>query len=68
MRRKTFQLTSEDARGEKNNNARLTPDNVRDIRKRNEAGETNVQIAKHHRVAASTISCIVTGRRWGHVR
>ena len=39
MKRKTFQLTSEDARGEKNNHARLTETIVRNIRRRRENGD-----------------------------
>ena len=67
MKRKTFQLTSEDARGEKNNHARLTPEIVQAIRKRAPHG-TRAEIGAEFGIAASTVSCIINRTRWGHVR
>lgn len=69
--RTTFHLKSEDARGELNNNAKLTEDIVREIRKRWEnrsPGLTKTALARELDINPSTIRDIISGRRWGHVK
>lgn len=53
-----------DATGENNPNAKLGNDDVEEIRERSAAGATNEELAAEFGVSSSTISMIVTGRRW----
>lgn len=48
--------------------AKLTPDDVRDIRRRKADGETLASIADRYNSTPSYISSIVHGRRWGHIQ
>jgi len=52
-----------DATGENNPNAKLDADDVETIRERSD-NATNRELANEFGVASSTISMIVTGRRW----
>jgi len=47
--------------------AKLTPDDVRNIRRRFAAGEKQVDLAKEYSTAPSYISNVIHGRRWGHI-
>jgi hypothetical protein len=51
-------------RGERVNTARLTEDDVRDIRRRLEAGEGKKPLARAFRVAPATIRQIANGSSW----
>lgn len=55
------------AKGERNASAKLTEDDVRDIRRSAAFGETNVTTAARYGVSADTISLIRIGKRWKHV-
>lgn len=55
------------ARGEKNGQAKLTPKQVRMIRKRIAAGETRTAIAADFHVTRTTIYFIATGKKWSHL-
>lgn len=66
-RRRNMERRSEHGRtawGEKHGNARLTEDDVTEIRARLAAGATNVQLGREYDVSAGTISHIRTGRSW----
>ena len=54
-----------DNRGEKSRNAKLTEEQVLEIRKR--ATETHQRLAEEYGVARTTISYIITRRRWKHI-
>lgn len=56
----------ERVRGETNGNAKLSDEDVRDIRRRIAAGDMQARIAKEHGVSPSTIANIRTGRTWRH--
>lgn len=47
--------------------AKITPDDVRNIRRRYADGETQTAIAKDFELASGTISNIVNRKRWAHV-
>lgn len=53
--------------GERNSLAKLTADNVREIRSRAADGESRASIARHFGVDPSNVSLIVTGKAWPHV-
>ena len=53
--------------GEMNHNAKLNSDQVREIRKRRQDGESLNEIANDYGVAFQTISKIITGKSWKHV-
>jgi len=55
-----------DATGENNPNAKLDSDDVEEIRERSAAGKTHAQLAAEFGVSSSTISMIITGRRWSN--
>lgn len=68
MSRSSFLLTSEDARGEKNNNAALTAEKVREIRRLWASGKyRQTEIGRRFGVTASAVSCVVTRKNWAHV-
>lgn len=54
-------------RGERQASARLTEDNVREIRSRVANGTPQREVAAAFGVARSTLSQIVSKQRWGHV-
>lgn len=47
---------------------KLTEDDVREIKERLRAGETNVRLAADYKVSRAAISHIRTGDRWGWVQ
>lgn len=53
--------------GERNPNARLTPEQVRRIRSALAAGETQASIAARFGTTDRNVGHIATGRRWSHV-
>ena len=53
--------------GEKNPHARLTDNDIRDIRIRLASGETGKSIAQRHGVSRATVSYIKNKRRWSCV-
>jgi hypothetical protein len=54
-------------RGERNTRARLTDDDVREIRAALARNETQPAIAKRYGVNQATISSIKLGKTWKHV-
>lgn len=56
------------ARGERHGKTKLTADDVREIRRRKEAGEKQRDIGREFGVSESTVSSIIRGRVWGHVK
>lgn len=52
------------ARGKRRSRLKLTPDQVRDIKRRLAAGESNSALAREYGVQQATICCIKTGRSW----
>lgn len=59
-------LHGTDGRGEKNHVAKLTANDVRDIRVRLAAGQTQVSIAALYNVTQANISAIKRGVNWSH--
>jgi hypothetical protein len=55
------------ARGEKQGSAKLTENQVREIRARNKAGESCYKMAKDYPVDKQTLQRICYGRGWLHV-
>ena len=55
------------SKGEKNGKARLTEDNVREIRRRLAAGEKNKDLSVEFGVSTASISKIAKRKTWGHV-
>ena len=55
------------ARGEQNWSAKLTDDDVREIRRRRAAGETGVSLAREFGVVKQMISNIILRKSWAHV-
>lgn len=55
------------ARGQQNGNARLTTDDVRNIRVRLSLGESHASIARDYCVWRPTISSIASKKTWRHV-
>ena len=55
------------ARGEKNGNAKLTDDAVRSIRIAVSAGATKAALGRQYGVSAQCIDKIVTRQKWKHV-
>ena len=53
-----------DQRGEKNHRAKLTAEQVADIRQRRKLGETLVSIGARYNVTMQTVSKIARGDRW----
>jgi hypothetical protein len=53
--------------GERDPGAKLTPDTVREIRRRIADGESTTVVAALFGVAKSNVSMIANGRRWRHV-
>lgn len=53
--------------GERANGAVLTADDVYEIRRRGEAGETQVAIAEDYPVTRHLIGLIIRRQRWGHL-
>jgi hypothetical protein len=49
-------------------NTKLSPDQVRAIRRRHAAGATGAALAAIYGVSGSLISAIIAGRRWGHLK
>ena len=54
-------------KGEKNAGAKLTDDQVREIKRRLRAGEPQKEIAKDYDVGQTVISRIRSGKRWSHI-
>ncbi|MEV1013731.1 MULTISPECIES: helix-turn-helix domain-containing protein [unclassified Micromonospora] len=54
-------------RGERIHTARLTEDNVREIRRRLAAGEGSGSVAREYGVAKATVLRVKTGETWRHV-
>lgn len=53
--------------GERNHRALLTDDDVRDIRRRADAGEGRRSIAATYGVHKDTVGAVITGKNWRHV-
>tara|TARA_R110000823_G_C15660719_1_gene472028 strand:- start:52 stop:564 length:513 start_codon:yes stop_codon:yes gene_type:complete len=66
--RRAIALGLTDHVGEANSNAKLTDQDVRDIRDRLEVGESQTSIAADYPVNQSTISHICLGYTWGHLK
>ncbi len=56
-----------DSKGNKNPSAKLTEDQIRTIRDRYEAGESQYKLADDFGVVQSTIGCITRRVHWKHV-
>lgn len=54
--------------GEKNGNAKLNEENIREIRTLLQTGLSGSEIARRFSVSPMTISFIKTGNRWSHVK
>jgi len=54
--------------GEKNVSAKLTEQEVREIRAKHKTGLRISDIAKEYGVTWGCVKGIVTGRRWGHLK
>lgn len=57
-----------DNRGERNGRAKLTADDVREIRKLSRQGRSIGDLARQFGVVAGTIDHIITGRNWSWLR
>ena len=55
------------AKGETNGSAKLTEDNVREIRILKGFGFTGVELAKMYRVSSSNIYSILSSNTWNHI-
>lgn len=53
--------------GERNNNSKLTDNDIREIRRRADEGESHSSIAEDFPVSRRQISRIVKGTRWAHL-
>lgn len=53
--------------GEKNGSARLTEENVLDIRKRHASGEPLHSIAKYYKYSMGSMCLIIQRKRWKHI-
>lgn len=60
----THRLREKVLRGEKNGNAKLTPEQVEEIKARRAQGETLTQIAKLFQIGHSHVSRIARGKNW----
>ena len=54
-------------RGEQTNTAKLTEDDVREIRNKYDGDATQVELAEEYGVTQANISLIVRGEKWSHV-
>ena len=54
--------------GERNPQAKLTAEQVREIRRRDASGEDRREMAKEFGINERYLYCIVTRRAWRHVR
>lgn len=54
-------------KGEKHPLARLTDDDVREIRRRRDLGQTQLRVASDFGISRSQVYRIVSGRNWGHL-
>lgn len=54
-------------RGQSHANAKLSDDEVREIKRKLATGQTNASIAVEFHVAPSTISAIANGKMWRHI-
>lgn len=54
-------------RGEKVNTAKLTEEDVREIRKKSDSGWSTARLMRDYGVAKTTINRIISGRNWKHV-
>ena len=54
-------------KGETHPNAKLTENDVREIRRRYESGETQISLASEYKVSQSTIRDVMHRRSWKHV-
>lgn len=54
-------------RGDRHHQAKLSADQVREIRLRRAAGEMGISLAQLFGVTPQTVSRIVTGKNWGHL-
>ena len=54
-------------RGTANHSAKLTPEIVRDARKRSAAGETNAVLAAEYGVTCETMRYAIKGATWAHI-
>lgn len=52
-------------RGEENPQAKLTEADVKEIRRRCGAGETQASVAQEYGITPVTVSCVCTGKNWG---
>lgn len=59
--------TRYDRAGSKNVNAKLTEDDVREIRRRAAAGETHAALALEFGISPGNVSNIIARRAWAHV-
>lgn len=65
--RHAFATGLKSTRGSQNSNAKLTPAQVQEIRKKASEGWNNAQIAVNYNVAPSTIRGVVERKTWKHV-
>lgn len=54
-------------RGQSHANAKLSDDEVREIKKKLATGQTNASLAVEFHVSPSTISAIANGKWWKHI-
>jgi hypothetical protein len=64
-RLRSFSATTQP--GETNGRAKLTEDDVREIRRRHAAGERKAALAREYRVTHRTIHLAIIGETWRHV-
>lgn len=62
-----WRVASQVVRGERNGNARITADEVREMRRRNSDGERQVSLAKDYGITQATVSNIVLRKTWKHI-
>lgn len=67
MRSGTFVAPGSLSRGAERRNAKLTDDQVIELRRRAASGERQTELAAEMGVAASTVNNIVAGRQWRHL-
>jgi len=61
-----FDNQQDSARKGRSSNCKLTPDDVREIRKRH-PNEKGIDLAKEFNVSGSLIGMIASGKRWSHI-
>ncbi len=62
-----WRVASRVVRDERNGNARITADEVREMRRRNSDGERQAALAKDYPITQVTVSNIVLRKTWKHI-